>query len=306
VEYRNKANLTQKDVVTALDWSESKLHRIENGPARIQTSDILVMLTLYGVHDANERLEVVELGRLSRMPSVSTRYGKELDPKYVEFLDYEHFADRYYSYQTKLIPGVLQWGGYAAAVAERMRFRSDEEKSRVIVDARSERSEYLTGPEGPTAEFIVDESALHRAIGGEDNPWDLKYSDMESLIAHLKERNTQGRRSRGEEPATKLNPNMSVRIVPYELGAYPALQGPFVLLEFDDPKEKPLVYLENPDRQEIVRDPELIEAYRAAFQDLSKAIPGADETDAILDYILKDFKRRLKEFPSKVGSKRER
>jgi transcriptional regulator with XRE-family HTH domain len=301
VTYRNAASLTQKDVATTLDWSESKLHRIENGPGRIQTSDLLAMLSLYGVNDEGERHVVVELGRASRQPAVSTRYGQRLDPKFVEYLDYEAFADRFYNYETKLVPGAIQMAGYADAVASGLRFDSAEDEAFAVVDARTERAEYLTGPKGPTAEFIIDESALHRAVGGETLGWDQKYDVMGRLFDHLNRLNTRGKRLRGDALVDpELNHDLSIQIVPFEMGAYSALRGPFVLLEFDDPDDQPLVYLENPDGQEIVRTPDITTTYREVFRELSERIPGPDKTHEILEYIATQFPLRLKEFPAKL------
>jgi transcriptional regulator with XRE-family HTH domain len=300
LRYRQKAQLTQLDVANALDWSESKLYRIENGPGRIQTSDLLAMLSLYGVDDDDERKAVVELGRASRQPGVSTRYGRHLDPKFVEFVDYEAFADRFYNYETKLIPGVIQNHGYADAVATGLRLEPDDDEAAVVVDARNERAQYLTGRHGPTARFIIDESALHRAVGGEGLNWDRKYDVMTRVFEHLKVLNTAAiglSAAGGETDAADRNPDLAIQIVPFELGAYSALRGPFVLLEFDDPDDETLVYLENPDSQEILRDPDASQRYREMFLRLSQQVPGPEATSAILDHIADTFPSRLKQFP---------
>ncbi|GAA5033918.1 helix-turn-helix transcriptional regulator [Terrabacter aeriphilus] len=301
--YRVHAGLTQKDVAKTLDWSDSKLHRIENGPGRIQTSDLHAMLTLYGITDEDERQAMISLGRASRQPAPSTRYGQRLDPKFVEFLDYEAFADRYFNYQTKLVPGVIQIAGYADAIATNLRFMPDEDEAAAVVDARNERAQYLTGPNGPTAEFIIDEGALHRAIGGESMAWDYKYEVMNRLFEHLNRLNTRGNTIRtGQSASEGLNPDLSIQIVPFEVGAYAALRGPFVALEFDDPNDESLVYLENPDKQDIIRDPLITAQYRTIFDDLQARIPGPDHTAEILEYIRSEFKARHDAFPVRTPS----
>ena len=300
VRFREAAQLTQVNVATELDWSESKLHRIENGPGRVQTSDLLAMLTLYGISDEPERQAMVELARASRQPGISTRYGRQLPPRFVEYLDYESFADHVYNYEVALIPGPIQMSGYADAVVAALLGGEAEERQAAIVYARNERAQYLTGPQGPSVDFIIDEVALHRAVGGEELSWDLKYSTMERLTEHLKELNTRGRAKLGQSIRADLNPDISIQLVPLEWGAYSALRGPFVILEFNSPDDDPLVYLENPTGEEILRSPSDTSVYTQLFRRLSESIPGAEQTNDLLDYIRASYVRRLAEYPANV------
>ena len=48
---RRKAELTQRQVAQALDWSPSKIIRIEQGTVRIRVTDLQALLNLYGVTD---------------------------------------------------------------------------------------------------------------------------------------------------------------------------------------------------------------------------------------------------------------
>ena len=48
-EARERAGHTQKEVAAALEWSPSKLLRMENGQVKIETTDLQALLGQYGV-----------------------------------------------------------------------------------------------------------------------------------------------------------------------------------------------------------------------------------------------------------------
>ncbi len=297
IRYREKAGLLQSDVMKSLDWSASKIHRVENGPSRVQTADVLLLLPLYGIDDAKERERLIELARASRMPGISTRYKKIFTKEFLEYLDYEAFAGHIVDYETKFIPGVLQIGGYAEAVNATL--TADEEEIILRTDARNERTQLLLDPEGPAYEFIIDEAALHRAFGSTDQPWSAKYDTMTRLIDNLKALNTAGLQDGDllSSNAARINPNVSIRIVPLEWDVYEAYTGPFVLLDFDEPDDRPIVYLEYPDAEKLTSEQKEVDRYRRLFEELRSSVPGPEKTNELLDYIKGTYSERLQRSP---------
>lgn len=68
-ELRNKrklAHLTQKQVAHAMDWSPSKMLRIETGAIGISTTDLRALLAYYDIKDARQTEELVDLARTAR------------------------------------------------------------------------------------------------------------------------------------------------------------------------------------------------------------------------------------------------
>jgi transcriptional regulator with XRE-family HTH domain len=68
-ELRNRRKLahrTQKQVARAMDWSPSKMLRIETGAIGISTTDLRALLTYYDVKDQRAAEELVELARAAR------------------------------------------------------------------------------------------------------------------------------------------------------------------------------------------------------------------------------------------------
>src|SRR5688572_14514946 len=64
---RLSSRKTQKEVAEALDWSPSKVLRIEQGDNAISTTDLRALLALYETDEAHAT-ELVALARASRRP----------------------------------------------------------------------------------------------------------------------------------------------------------------------------------------------------------------------------------------------
>jgi transcriptional regulator with XRE-family HTH domain len=66
VELREAAKLSQAAVAGALEWSESKVVRIEGDKSGVSTVDLKAMLALYGVTDKAEINHLCDLARARR------------------------------------------------------------------------------------------------------------------------------------------------------------------------------------------------------------------------------------------------
>ncbi len=63
---REQAGLTQKQVARAMDWSPSKMLRIESGTVRVSTTDLRALLSYYNIADEQRTEELVDLVRVTR------------------------------------------------------------------------------------------------------------------------------------------------------------------------------------------------------------------------------------------------
>lgn len=287
--------MNQVDVAKALDWSASKVLRIESGQSPVATSDLVALMTLYGVVDTSAVGELVELARSSRRPSMSSRYGDALSPEFGEWLDYEAFASVIRQYESKLIPGPLQTDDYAHAIVPAyLAGGPKRDKIEGVVGSREDRAERLTGRDGPKISVIIDEAALRRGVGNESGPRD--YAVMIEQLKHLKKLNTVGRLARGEEVETELNPSIEIQIVPLEIGAYPAMRGPFELLEFDDPDDPNMVYFENPRADIVIKEgEETAESLELFLRLQSVLVPpsGVDEQIDLIIQLMEDHRNGI-------------
>jgi transcriptional regulator with XRE-family HTH domain len=63
---REDAGLTQEQVAAAMDWSLSKLIRIEAGTVSISTNDVKALLNYYQMTDGSQVADLVALARVAR------------------------------------------------------------------------------------------------------------------------------------------------------------------------------------------------------------------------------------------------
>lgn len=131
-------------------------------------------------------------------------------------------ASRISSYESSAIPWMFQTEDYARAV---IRGAVPGISTRVLedrVNARIKRQELLTRESGPAVLALVDESALHKAVGGSH------------VMRHQLKRMV--------EVASTVH-SVTLQVVPKEAGAHPALDNTFTLLEFRAVRPA-VVYLE--------------------------------------------------------------
>jgi len=259
---REGLELTQGSVADALDWSPSKVLRIEQGKSGISVTDLRALLLHYGITDPVRVAELVDLARATRRPAWMAKY-RGLHKGFAQFIELESVAIRCRYVQTSIIPGMLQTRRYATAVVAAG--GEDPEDVRRGVDIRIHRQD-LVGPDGPDMFFIVDESALHRAIGGVEV--------LREQLVHVKELAATGQ--------------MSIQIVPFGAGLHPAMKGSFSILELSEDEDDYSLFLEELYRpSQLQDDPEVVREYLNYFFQLEKFALPTTETPRVIDERLK-------------------
>ncbi len=160
---RTGKGLTVEQVAERLMFSMSKLSRIETGHGIATRRDIRDLCDLYGVTDEAERDRMLRLALESRQPGWWQSY--ELS-QFADYVGLEAAAVSVRDYQSILVPGLLQTPEYARAVNEVVMPRPDPERLDELTEVRLRRQGRLT--QDPPLRFwvVLDEAALHRAIGG--------------------------------------------------------------------------------------------------------------------------------------------
>lgn len=81
LQLRIDADLTQKNAAIALEWSASKILRIENGQSSLNVTDMKALLDLYQVRDADLAASLIEAARNNRADRYSPERNKPRRPK---------------------------------------------------------------------------------------------------------------------------------------------------------------------------------------------------------------------------------
>jgi transcriptional regulator with XRE-family HTH domain len=269
-EARARVGLSQRQVATKLEWSVSKVIRIESGRVSPSRSDLTVLLDLYGITEESTRVGFIDLARNSR-PQPGSEFADVLSPDFRIYLDYELSAIRLRQYEQDVLPGVLQTPEYAEALIRAVALPGTSNE--VILrqrDARTARKATLNPDSGPSRmAFIVDEAVLRREVGGA--PGDHRI--MLAQLAYLKQ--------------VAERPKIDIQVLPFSHGAHFALRGSFVLLEFDQADGGDLLYFEGSRGGSVIsRDnPEEINLYKATFESLSAAATPPASLPTVVDRI---------------------
>jgi transcriptional regulator with XRE-family HTH domain len=257
---REEAGLTHSEVARRLDWSASKLSRIETGQSRVQTGDVRDLLEVYGVTDEATCSALVQLAREARRRGWWTRYSDVLGSGIYVGLEAE--ASALHTYESMFVPGLLQTEDYARAIIRAGQTRPDPETLERRLAARLARQEMLNLPDPPEIWAVVDESVINRPVGGPEV--------MRSQLQHLVDL--------GNRPMAAL----TLQVLPLSVGAHPGMNGPFVILEFHSPTDPTMVYLETATDGLFIEDPPDVERYTLMFNHLVARALGPDESLAMI------------------------
>lgn len=81
--------------------------------------------------------------------------------------------------------------------------------------------------------------------------------------------------------ATTL-PNVTVQVIPYDAGAHPGMPGSFIVLEFPDPADQSLIYIDSMAGDLFLEDDMEIRRYILMFEHLRAAALRPDESVSLL------------------------
>src|SRR5215471_12990838 len=253
---REEADLTHSEVARRLEWSPSKVSRIETGQSRVQTGDVRDLLEVYGITDETTCEALVQLAREARRRGWWTRYSDVLGSG--TYVGLEAEAAALHTYESMFIPGLLQTEDYARAVIRAGQARPDPETLERRVMARMARQEILTRPDPPEIWAVLDDPVVSRPVGGANV--------MREQLQHL------------IDMSTRPNTPLTLQVLPLSVGAHPGMNGPFVILQFTSPTDPPMVYLETATDGLYLEETPDIERYTLRFNHLVARALGPDES----------------------------
>lgn len=219
---REAAGISRSDAGYAVRASDSKLSRLELGRVAFKERDVSDLLAMYGVSDSAEREAFLEMVRHANQPGWWRRYNDVMPGWFQDFVGLEESASLIQAYEIQFVPGLLQTEAYAMSVATRGRPEYAPEDAERRIALRLQRQKVLTGIRPLTVWVVMDESVLHRPIGGR--------RVLREQLEHLLDLSKQS--------------NITVQIVPYQLSGY-AAEGSFTILRFAEPELPDVTYVEH-------------------------------------------------------------
>ncbi|MEO3924259.1 helix-turn-helix transcriptional regulator [Micromonosporaceae bacterium B7E4] len=265
---REEQGLTRAEAGEPIRASESKISRMELGRVGFKERDVLDLLSLYGVHDEQERATLLARVREANTSSWWHPYADVTPNWFQRYLGLEATATLIRTYEVQFVPGLLQTEEYARAVVRLGHGSAREEEVARRVRLRMERQQVLSRPDPPMLWAVVDEAALRRPVGGRQ----VMRDQIEALIGIV----------------TKM-PNVKLQVIPLAAGGHAAAGGAFTILRFPQQDLADLVYIEQLTSALYLDKREDVDCYFEAVNRLFVEAAPLKDTFQILDRIIRDL-----------------
>ncbi|MBT8228052.1 MAG: helix-turn-helix domain-containing protein [Dactylosporangium sp.] len=284
---RDAKRLTQGQVAWAMEWSVSKLMRIESGEVTISATDLRALLAHLEITDQTIVRELVNDAKVSRHRHswwFDQRYRGHLPDGLQRLIQFETEAKAIRMFNIVVVPGLLQTPRYAAAI---LRDYVGQQLTESDVEVRHEvrmrrQQEFFARDDRPKLMVVLDESILHREVSEPD----VLAEQFDALL----------RRAGANQ--------VMIRVVPFTAGAPFVLTGAFSILDLEDGRGS-LLYRENFTDDEVVEDLERVSRHRIAFERLWSCALGQEESIFVIERRTQAFSAgRVRDQWNEAGAER--
>jgi transcriptional regulator with XRE-family HTH domain len=243
---RQTSGLTSREAATLLGWHQSKVSRIETGTSGVTPSDVTRLLDAYGVDDTQLRslLEALAGSAGGGGTGWWHAYRGLIPPQYRDFISLESQAGTARTLETSVVPGLLQTADYARAVTRASLDGLPPAQLDSLVEVRLARQGVLHARPPLRLSVVLDEAVVRREVGGPHV--------MRDQLHHLRQ-------------AAQL-PHVTLQLLPFSVGGYIGLTGPFVIFSFPNISDLDVVVLDHLTSSLYLEGREDLEAYSSAFR----------------------------------------
>jgi len=266
---RADSGLTREEVEEQTGVNPGTLYRLESARSRPQKRTLIALLNLYGVSETG-RAELLDLSKNADSQGWLRPYQAELPEEYAAYINFENEARAVRNYESLYIPGLLQTADYARAASHGSAPTATTEEVENRVRARMERQERLAGDSGLEFWAIADEAAIRRQVGGPK----IMHGQLEHLLDAAKQ------------------PNITLQVIPYDVGAHPGMPGSFIYLEFADPADPDLVYVDTLAGDLFLESDDDLRLYSSMFDHLRAIALSPSKTKGLIADVMEGLKEK--------------
>ncbi|WP_067894742.1 helix-turn-helix domain-containing protein [Nocardia vaccinii] len=273
-ENRLGAGLKLEEVAPLMQWSASKLSRIEAGKSpNVRVIDVEALCRIYDIEDEEVVAGLIGLAKEGAGKSWWQVYDDIMSGNFDLYVGMESSAKRLRVFRPDMPSGLFQTPAYARGV-DRVYFPSitDEELERRI-ELKIKRQALITRKTIPaTVELIIQEGALRTAVGGPDV--------MCEELLHL----------------ANMPMNVTVRVLPFNAGFPVGLStGPFTILDFgQDSKGREVsptvIYIESYAGAIYLERAKDVTRYSQAYNVIQQASFDVASSKRLLRQVAKEFR----------------
>jgi transcriptional regulator with XRE-family HTH domain len=263
---RTEKGLTVEQAADRLLFSMSKLSRMETGHGVATPRDVRDLCDLYGVTDEAERDHMMQLAAEGKRQA----WWQSYDLGYATYVGLEAEAVSISAFQSSVVHGLLHTADYARAGDEGAMPRFSPERIEMQIEAKLTRQRILTRVTPPAFSVVLDEAALHRVVGGREV--------MAAQLAKILDMSTL--------------PHVNVQVLPFEIGAHPAAESNFTILELPSPN-RGVVYVEGLIGSTYIERDDDLARYQIIFRKLESIALSPQGSRDLIGKFLRDYEGSL-------------
>lgn len=263
-ELRTDRGWTVEQVAEQLQFSPSKVSRLENGFRGASARDIRDLCDLYGVAD-QQRQQLIDLAAEGKQRA----WWQSRELPYSTYVGLEADAETISDFGLGVIPGLLQSEDYARAVltAAHPPLAADLIEQRLA--GRLERQRLLFSDRPPRFDAVIDEAVLHR-IGG----------SPAIMLAQLRQLLTVSELA-----------NVTIHVVPYVAGILPVPTSKFIVLSFREPSVPGVVFIEGLTGDLYLGPADGLADYEQAFRAMKTMAVSPELSRQMISEVAADLRR---------------
>lgn len=250
---RSASGISTDALGEALGMSGSKISRIETCDIGIYLDDLEKLLDFHKV-SRKQRVYLLDLARHAGQRGLLRVSNANLPEDWQTWTDFEDEASALLNYEPLMIPGLLQTPEYARAIINATGNGLSDDQVDALVASRMARQGLLSKSQPLRFHAVIEQSVLERSFG--------EPGARVRQIRHLADAADRS--------------HITIQIVPTEANLHVGLNGPFVILEYDD--DPSLVLLENKIASLFLDESDQIEVYEAAWSELRSLAFDVTET----------------------------
>lgn len=261
---RAAKKLTLVDVAQKVGISKSNLSKIESAESKtVPATTLDKLLDVYEVTDKAAREGMHELARLAGERGWWAKYSGMIP---TDLADFEAGASAFRTFEAQVVPGLLQVAEYSEAVISVARERSAEEIAKRVA-ARMKRQEILNRVDPPTYQAVIDEAALRREVGSVET--------MRTQLRHLTH--------------MAVRHNVELYVLPFSAGAHRATEGSFVIMDFADPQDASITYVETSVSSLFMEEAKELREFNAVFEEVKTTALSQEQSLSYINDIIKSL-----------------
>jgi hypothetical protein len=265
-DLREAAGLTLRDAGDRILRNAAAIGRLEAGLVPARAPDVRELLNLYDVTDEVVCSALERLSRDAWRKGWWDGYTGWISGKIIDLAWLETRTRRIRDFSSLVLHGLVQTPEYAKAVMRTSDPDAHDDDLDLWTEFRMRRHEVLTGDDPTEYTSVIDEGVLHRVVGGREV--------MRAQLAHLLD--------------LADRPHITLRVLPFAVGAPASVESPFTYLTMDPPfpdvvqlnTEAGVIYVESPET----------DGFDKAYARLERDALSADDSWAFI-------KKRMEQLP---------